>query len=188
MLAFYSELGYNNSCRKTCENLEWNFIMLKFANLSLAQKRFVVAVIESNPQYKKDPQITLKECAAIYYTLRDQRTGAKGEKIGYPNWLFNKNKVERGVYQLPVPTDAELAAYAKELADKQTAPVAKAKAKVAKLAKAKTVKVKKPEAEVETAETEMETSRLQQIIEDSEYVDEDVEDFNEILRQNGIEV
>ena len=54
--------------------------MLKFANLSLSQKRFVVAVIESNPQYKKDPQITLKECAAIYYTLRDTRTGAK--KIG----------------------------------------------------------------------------------------------------------
>jgi len=40
--------------------------MLKFANLSLAQKRFVVAVIESNKQYKKDPQITLKECASIY--------------------------------------------------------------------------------------------------------------------------
>ena len=89
--------------------------MLKFANLSLSQKRFVVAVIESNPQYKKDPQITLKECAAIYYTLRDTRTGAKNEKIGYPNWLFNKNKVERGVYQLPVPTATELSDYQKEL-------------------------------------------------------------------------
>ena len=162
--------------------------MLKFANLSLSQKRFVVAVLESNPQYKKDPQITLKECAAIYYTLRDQRTGAKGEKIGYPNWLFNKNKVERGVYQLPVPTDTELAAYAKEIADKQTAPVAKAKAKVAKLAKAKTVKVKTEKVVAEQEEAEVDSSRLQKIIDESEYVDEDVEDFNEILRQNGIEV
>ena len=162
--------------------------MLKFANLSLSQKRFVVAVLESNPQYKKDPQITLKECASIYYTLRDQRTGAKGEKIGYPNWLFNKNKVERGVYQLPVPTDAELSAYAKELADKQTAPVAKAKAKVAKLAKAKTVKVK-TQAQVTEAEQEAKAeSRLQKIIDESEYIDEDVEDFNAILRENGIEV
>jgi len=161
--------------------------MLKFANLSLAQKRFVVAVLESNPQYKKDPQITLKECASIYYTLRDTRTGAKGEKIGYPNWLFNKNKVERGVYQLPVPTDAEMTAFKKELADKQTAPVAKAKAKVAKLAKAKTVKVKKQDAVAEK-EDAIESSRLQKIIDESVEVDEDVEDFNAILRENGITV
>ena len=162
--------------------------MLKFANLSLSQKRFVVAVLESNPQYKKDPQITLKECAAIYYTLRDQRTGAKNEKIGYPNWLFNKNKVERGVYQLPVPTDAEMTAYSKELSDKMTAPVAKAKAKVAKLAKAKTVKVKTTAKKAEVAESELEASRLQRIIDESVSVDDDVEDFNQILKENGIEI
>jgi hypothetical protein len=158
--------------------------MLKFNALSLSQKRFVVAVIESNPQYKKAPQITLKECAAIYYTLRDQRTGSKGEKIGYPNWLFNKNKVERGVYQLPVPTDAELSSFAKEIADKQTAPVAKAKAKVAKLAKAKTVKTKT----VADKDEQFEMSRLQRIIDESVEVDGDVEDFNAILRENGITV
>jgi hypothetical protein len=158
--------------------------MLKFNALSLSQKRFVVAVIESNPQYKKAPQITLKECAAIYYTLRDQRTGTRGEKIGYPNWLFNKNKVERGVYQLPVPTDAELSTFAKEIADKQTAPVAKAKAKVAKLAKAKTVKTKT----VVDKDEQFEMSRLQRIIDESVEVDGDVEDFNAILRENGITV
>jgi hypothetical protein len=161
--------------------------MLKFANLSLSQKRFVVAVIESNKQYKKDPQITLKECAAIYYTIRDQRTGAKGEKIGYPNWLFNKNKVERGVYQLPIPTDAELSAYAKELAEKNTPKVAKAKAKVAKLAKTKTVKVKAP-AKTVVAEDKMEMSRLQKIVNDSADFNDDAEDFNAILRENGITI
>jgi len=162
--------------------------MLKFANLSLSQKRFVVSVIESNPQYKKAPQITLKECAAIYYTLRDQRTGTKGEKIGYPNWLFNKNKVERGVYQLPVPTEAELSAYAKELAVKQTPKVVQAKAKVAKLAKAKTVKVAAPAKAAEQKEDKMELSRLQKIIDESMDVDSDTEDFNAILRENGIQV
>lgn len=162
--------------------------MLKFNTLSLSQKRFVVAVIESNPQYAKAPQITLKECAAIYYTMRDQRTGSKGEKIGYPNWLFNKNKVERGVYQLPVPTDAELSSFAKEIADKQTTPVAKAKAKVAKLQQAKVVKTKTPAKTVVQKQEQMEVSRLQRIIDDSVEVDSDVEDFNAILRENGITI
>jgi len=90
--------------------------MLKFSDLTLAQKRFIVAVIEHTPALKKTAKITLKECGAIYDALREQREGVKGEKIGYPNWLFNKNKIERGVYQLPIPTDAELSAYAKELA------------------------------------------------------------------------
>ena len=162
--------------------------MLKFANLTLSQKRFVVSVLETNKQYKKDGRITLKECASIYYTLRDQRTGAKNEKIGYPNWLINKNKVERGVYQLPQPTESDMTAYSKELADKQTPKVTKAKAKVAKLAKAKTVKVKAPK-QVEAQKTDaLESSRLQKIIDDSIPVDDDVEDFNEILKQNGIEV
>ena len=162
--------------------------MLKFAALSLAQKRFVVAVLEANPQYKKNPEITLKECASIYYVLRDQRTGAKGEKIGYPNWLFAANKVERGLYQLPVPSADEMKAFKKEVADK-AAPVAKAKAKVEKLAKAKTVKVKStPKAAVMEKETKTDLNRLQKVIDESMSYDDDTEDFNQILRENGIEV
>lgn len=160
--------------------------MLKFASLSMSQKKFVVAVIEANPQYKKNPQITLKECAAIYYNLRDQRTGAKGEKIGYPNWLFAKNKVERGVYQLPVPTAAELSQFAKDSAAKPAkVKVAKvAKAKVAKAPAKKVVATKAPAVK----EDSMEISRLQKIIDDSVEVDSDTEDFNQILRENGIQV
>ena len=160
--------------------------MLKFANLSMSQKKFVVSVIESNPQYKKDPQITLKECASIYYTLRDQRTGVKGEKIGYPNWLFNKNKVERGVYQLPVPTAVELSQFAKDSAVKpaKAKPVKVAKVKVVKAPAKKAVAVKTPVAK----EDNMEISRLQKIIDDSVEVDSDTEDLNAILRENGIQV
>jgi len=163
--------------------------MLKFAALSLAQKRFVVSVLEAHPQYKKKPEITLKECASIYYVLREQRTGAKGEKIGYPNWLFAANKVERGLYQLPVPSADEMKAYHKEVADKNTAPVAKAKAKVAKLAKAKTVKVKStPAAKAVEKETKSDLNRLQKVIDESMAYDDETEDFNQILRENGIEV
>ena len=166
--------------------------MLKFSALTLAQKRFVVAAIESNPSYKKDPKITLKECSALYDAVRATRTGSKGEKIGYPNWLFAANKIERGVYQLPVPTAAELSAYQQEL-DAKLNPVAKAKAKVAKLQKAKVIKTKPVKAKKVAAtatenESEISGSRLSRIIEESEAVDSDVEDFNEILRQNGIEV
>lgn len=158
--------------------------MLKFADLTLSQKRFVVALLEANPQYKKTPQITLKECAAFYYEMRDQRTGAKGEKIGYPNWLFNKNKVERGVYQVPVPTATELTAFAKEVAAK-AAP--KATAKAAKATAAKVVKVK-PVKAAAPAEKTLEGTRLQKVIDESIAMDDEVEDFNQILRENGIEV
>ena len=168
--------------------------MLKFSALTLAQKRFVVAAIESNPAYNKNPQITLKECSALYDAVRATRSGAKGEKIGYPNWLFANNKIERGVYQLPVPTAAELSAYQQEL-DAKLNPVKKAKAKVAKLAQAKVVKTKPVKAKKVAAtatedesEVEISGSRLNRIIEESETFDQDVEDFNAILRENGIEV
>ena len=168
--------------------------MLKFSALTLAQKRFVVAAIESNPAYNKNPQITLKECSALYDAVRATRSGAKGEKIGYPNWLFANNKVERGVYQLPVPTAAELSAYQQEL-DAKLNPVKKAKAKVAKLAQAKVVKTKPVKAKKVAAtatedesEVEISGSRLNRIIEESAEFDQDVEDFNAILRENGIEV
>ena len=78
--------------------------------------------------------------------------------------------------------------FSKEIADKQTAPVAKAKAKVAKLQKAKVVKVKTEKQVAEQNEEALAESRLQKIIDESEYVDEDVEDFNQVLRENGIEV
>jgi hypothetical protein len=161
--------------------------MLKFNALSLSQKRFVVSVLEANPQYKKDPKITLKECAAIYYTMRDQRTGQKGEKIGYPNWLFNKNKVDRGVYQLPVPSDAELSAYAKEI-ELKVSPVKVAKAKVAKLAQAKVIKASKVIDDVAAREEKVAIGRLQSIIDESVEFDDGDEDFDAILRENGIDV
>ena len=89
---------------------------------------------------------------------------------------------------MPVPTEAELAAYAKEIAVKSIAPVAKAKAKVAKLAQAKVVKVKAPKQVAAASQDARETSRLQKIIDESPAYDEDIEDFNAILRENGISV
>jgi hypothetical protein len=151
--------------------------MLKFANLTLSQQKCVVALIEHTPSLTKDGRITLKEVVAITQELAAKRT-AGGVKIGYPNWLFKSNK---GVYQLPVPTAQELSDYVQASAPK---------AKAVKVAKVKTVKVKTPKVTAKSAVTKDtdSDSRLQRIIGDSEFVDEDVEDFNQILRDNGIEV
>jgi len=150
--------------------------MLKFANLTLSQQKCVVALIEHTPSLTKDGRITLKEVVAITQDLAAKRT-AGGVKIGYPNWLFKANKVEKGVYQLPVPTAQELSDFAQASAPK------------AKVAKVKAVKAKTPKVTSKTAVTrDNGESRLQRIIDESEYVDEDVEDFNDILRANGIEV
>ena len=151
--------------------------MLKFANLTLSQQKCVVALIEHTPSLTKDGRITLKEVVAITKDLAEKRT-AGGVKIGYPNWLFKSNKVEKGVYQLPVPTAQELSDFAQASAPKT------------KVAKVKTVKVKTPKVTAKSDVTNENDadSRLQRIIGDSEFVDEDVEDFNQILRDNGIEV
>ena len=150
--------------------------MLKFADLSMAQKKCVVALIEAQPSLKKNSKISLKEVVSITQDLATKRS-AGAPKIGYPNWLFKTNKVERGLYQLPVPTATELSQYTKDLTNKP------ASSKIVK--NKKVVKVTKPVASTTDLS---ETSRLEKIINDSVEVDNDVEDFNQILRENGIEV
>jgi hypothetical protein len=150
--------------------------MLKFADLSMAQKKCVVALIEAQPSLKKNGKISLKEVVAITQDLASKRS-AGAVKIGYPNWLFKTNKVERGLYQLPVPTDTELSNYTKDLTNKP------ASSKIVKNKKVVKVTAKsKPSADLS------ETTRLEKIINDSVEVDQDTEDFNQILRENGIEV
>jgi hypothetical protein len=150
--------------------------MLKFADLSMAQKKCVVVLIENQPSLKKNGKISLKEVVAITQGLAAKRSEG-APKIGYPNWLFKTNKVERGVYQLPVPTDAELSQYTKDSNNKPSS---------SKIVKNK--KVVKVTSKVKPSTDLSETTRLEKIINDSVEVDQDTEDFNQILRENGIEV
>ena len=76
--------------------------MLNYANLTKAQARFIDRAIEIRPHLAEGGTITLKECAKVYDELRGLRSQT-GEKIGYPNWLYNKNKISRGVYVFPAP-------------------------------------------------------------------------------------
>jgi len=151
--------------------------MLKFADLSMSQKKCIVALIEHSPALKKSGRISLKEVIAITQELAKKRAKG-GVKIGYPNWLFKSNKVERGVYEMPVPTASELSDYTKQLTSKP-----------AKVAKVKVAKVKQPKVAKTVAKPKVsDQTRLEKIIDESDAVDQDVEDFNQILRENGIAV
>lgn len=159
--------------------------MLKFADLSMAQKKCVVALIEADSTLTKTGKITLKEVSTITQNLAAKR--AQGAtKIGYPNWLFKSNKLEKGLYQLPLPTAKELSAYQQAVETKAN-PVKAAKVKVAKLTKVKAIKAK-VKADATNEDEDISGSRLNRIIAESEPYDADVEDFNAILRENGIEV
>lgn len=133
--------------------------MLKFNDLSKSQKKCIIALIEANPALKTTGQITLKEVVSITQDLAAKRT-AGAPKIGYPNWLFKHNKIERGMYELPLPTEQDLSDYAQ--------------------GSVKQPKVSKSKAAAAT--------RLEKIIESSPVHTQDVEDFNAILRENGITV
>lgn len=139
--------------------------MLTFNDLSKTQKKFVVAALNVRPELRENSQVTLKECSEIYFELKDQRTGARGDKIGYPNWLFAANKISRGLYEMPIPTQEEVAKF--------TAELNKPKAEKPKKIKVKT-------AELDSAKNDLEELK--------DLVDPDMLEMLEECRANGINV
>lgn len=161
--------------------------MLNFADLSFSQKKFVVSVIENYPQFKTDCVMTLKQVGEITQDWAARRSDG-APKVGYPNWMFKANKLDRGQYKLPVPTDEELAAYAEE-AEAKANPVKRARAKIAKLHSAKKVMLNEKTVALGDELSEDE-SRLQAIIGENDDYDLGLsdDDFNTILHENGISV
>jgi hypothetical protein len=82
--------------------------MLKYSDLTNSQKNFIARMLEIFPEYYSEKNLTAKQIHAAYYKLKEQRTNTQ-EKLGYPNWLQNKNRVGRGEYKMPWPTETELA-------------------------------------------------------------------------------
>lgn len=77
--------------------------MLKFANLTNAQKRYVEAALRVKPEVAKTGTVSRNDLLEIEQALVAART-AGGEKIGFPNWLTAKNKASRGTYVFPLPS------------------------------------------------------------------------------------
>jgi hypothetical protein len=143
--------------------------MKTFADLSKAQKAFCVRILDVCPEYASEKNLTWKQLLAGYFLLKEQR-GTTGEKLGFPMWLQKTQIVGRGTYQMPWPSAKELAEYNAT----KNAPKAVKQPKV-KVSKAATAKA--------AAKT-----RLEKIVETSPVHDQDVEDFNKILAENGIQV
>jgi hypothetical protein len=173
--------------------------MLKFAELSAVQKSFCVRILDVCPQYRSKKDLTRKELLEGYSLLKEQRKQT-GEKLGCGHrWMRKTNLVVRGAYQMPWPTEKELSEYALASVKTPKVKVVKApkvkvvkapKVKVAKVPKVKVPKVKKVAAPkvanpIKSGDSE---TRLQSIIDESVAHDADEEDFNKVLRDNGIEV
>lgn len=76
--------------------------MLKYSDLTKAQKRFVDAILKEDPSIAKTGTVSRKQIESLYWTLNEKRESG-GEKVGFPNWLTGPNKISRGLYQVPMP-------------------------------------------------------------------------------------
>jgi hypothetical protein len=131
--------------------------MLKFSDLTKSQKNFIVRTLELFPAYYNEKNLNAKQIHAAYYKLKDDRSST-GEKLGYPNWLQNKNRVGRGEYKMPWPTETEL---------KSVSQVQVPKVKETEASKLQKIIDESPEFEVESQSDE---------------------EFMKELRDNGINV
>lgn len=93
--------------------------MLKFSELTKSQKRCIVKYIHLDSSLKENPEITLHKVGKLHALAFEDR-GSLNEKIGYPNWLFKNNKVKRGVYMIPVPSEQEMQDYISQTTQKNS--------------------------------------------------------------------
>lgn len=92
--------------------------MLKYTDLTKAQKRFVDAIVKEDPSIKKTGTATRKQIESLYWTLNEKRA-AGGEKVGFPNWLTGPNKISRGLYQIPMAEKVTATAKATATAERK---------------------------------------------------------------------
>jgi hypothetical protein len=80
--------------------------MLNFIELKPTQKQYVVEVV--NRFDHELEQITLSDMEFFHSEMKMTRDQGC-PKLGYPNWLIKAdNKVSKGVYHFPIPTESEL--------------------------------------------------------------------------------
>jgi hypothetical protein len=82
---------------------------MQFKELKPTQKMYVIEVMN---RFDHDAdQIELTEMQDYHKVMVSKRDSGC-PKLGYPNWLIvAKNKVAKGVYGFPRPTDSELEDY-----------------------------------------------------------------------------
>ncbi|NDB57975.1 hypothetical protein EB001_05970 [bacterium] len=82
---------------------------MRFAELKPTQKMYVIEVM-NRFDHDRDA-IELIEMQD-YHKVMVSKRDAGCPKLGYPNWLIvGENKISKGVYGFPRPTDSELEDY-----------------------------------------------------------------------------
>jgi hypothetical protein len=83
-----------------------DLIVFSFIELKPTQKQYVVEVMHRfNHDREAIELIEMQDYHKVMVSKRD----AGCPKLGYPNWLIvAKNKISKGVYGFPLPTEEEL--------------------------------------------------------------------------------
>lgn len=167
--------------------------MLKFANLSVAQKTCVLAFIEFDSSLAVSREVTNAELNVCYFgllALRNENT----PKVGWPLWLPKANSVRKGVSMWPAPTEDDLAQWAKAQADDvrvakaQEARKVKVKAEKKAVAKVTGLTSVTPVKKASEPAVESVKAKLQDVISENDGYEDSMadDDFDAILQANGI--
>lgn len=130
--------------------------MLKYKDLTKAQRRVIDTYLEHYPDLAKKDTITFHEINRIHVDLYKRRSEGV-ERVGYPNWIFKNNKIERGVYWFPspnagrVPRTKKVPTVEKIQEAKKEAALANGNGKHEKPTVEKEVKARKPRATAKKA-------------------------------------
>ena len=83
--------------------------MLTFKELKPTQKMYVIEVMN---RFDHDAEVIELIEMQDYHKVMVSKRDSGCPKLGYPNWLITtKNKVAKGIYGFPRPTDLELEQY-----------------------------------------------------------------------------
>ena len=81
--------------------------MLKYSDLSAAQKRAIDAMVQYDPSLADAETVNMRDVQCLVMRIYADRANG-GPKIGYPNWLTRFNSVRRGVVAFPGPSSKGL--------------------------------------------------------------------------------
>ena len=75
--------------------------MIEFAELTVAQQRWVSLIQHFYPNIYSAGKITYQELIMAHANFISMREQNKKYKVGWPIWLIMNNAISRGVYKIP---------------------------------------------------------------------------------------
>ena len=83
--------------------------MIQFKELKPTQKMYVTVVMHTFNHHASEIELSEMQ---DYHRIMLPKRALGHPKLGYPNWLITaSNKIAKGVYGFPIPTESELDDY-----------------------------------------------------------------------------